>query len=553
LELNCHVKSNVPDQLLGDPMRLGQIVINIVGNAIKFTDKGEVVLEVAVESKSGKELLLRFSVRDTGIGIPQDKLNLIFDSFTQADTSTSRKYGGTGLGLTISSRLAEMMGGRVWAESEFGKGSTFHFTALFSLHDEKPLTKDQAPVADLKGIRVLVVDDNDTNRKILQEMLSSWGMKPILADSGAAALTSLDESNDGKRALPLILIDAHMPGMDGFTLAEKIIAKQAFRDVPIIMLTSAGQPGDIKRCREMGFAAYLSKPATRSELLDAISTAVRRATETASRKTSLADAAAPKDARSSQVLLAEDNLVNQTLATILLEKQGYSVTVVSDGKQALAALDKSKFDIVLMDIQMPELDGIGATAAIRAKEKETGFHMPIVAMTAHAMKGDREFCLASGMDAYLSKPIRGKELYETMDGLLRTGAAPQSGSKETLQSDSALFDEAALLEQVNGSYELACQIVNAFLEESPELMSRVRVAVQQRNAVALRQAAHALKGAVSNFTSGRPFEVVVALETMARNQELSSVEKAGAEVEQEVGRLQKALLKFTKAGVLSKT
>jgi len=548
LELACSVGSEVPDDLLGDPSRLGQIVINVVGNAIKFTDCGEVVIEVAIDSRQRDELFLHFSVRDTGVGIPGDKLSVIFDSFTQADGSTNRKYGGTGLGLTISSRLAGMMGGRIWAESTSGKGSTFHFTALFKVLSQPQHSpgKDANPAVDLKNVAALIVDDNQTNRKILQEMLAGWGMKPSVAESGKTALEILRAVNAAEDSVPVVLIDAHMPHMDGFALAETIIAEREFRHAPIIMLTSSGQPGDIKRCRELGVSAYLSKPVSRSELLAAIFAAVRRATATFSRPESrIAPPPASRKDRPLHVLLAEDNLVNQTFATMLLEKRGYHVTVAANGRRALAALKEDHFDLALMDIQMPEMDGVEATAAIRAIEKETGSRLFIIAVTAHAMKGDREFCLASGMDAYLAKPIRKQELYAIIDSLVGSGGASHAASPAANREENAVFDEAALLERLDGSHEVCVQLIDAFLIEAAALSSQVQQAIQRRDATALYQAAHALKGAVSHFTSGPAFEAVVAIAEIAKKDDLPCLEEAHHQLSRELDRLQKALLDFT--------
>jgi two-component system sensor histidine kinase/response regulator len=546
LELSCWVQSDVPDELIGDPTRVGQIVINVVGNAIKFTDKGEVVVEVAVKSGSGGDVLVQFSVRDTGVGISKEKLKVIFDSFTQADSSTSRKYGGTGLGLTVSSRLAEMMGGRIWVESELGKGSVFHFTVHFGKQDQKPQVPGPVADANLKDIPVLVVDDNETNRKILEEMLSSWGMKPTLVDSGERALATLRDFNNEKREVPLILIDAHMPGMDGFTLAGQITAKEEFRDTSIVMLASADDPGDITRCREMGIAAHLTKPVDRYKLLDVIFIALRRAAVTSTQKAFEIGGYAPRDF-SLRVLVAEDNLVNQTVATILLEERGHRVTVVGNGRQALAALERDVFDVVLMDIQMPEMDGIQATAAIRSIEKETGSHLPIIATTAHAMKGDREICLAAGMDAYLAKPIRDEELHEVIESLFHgRDSVLKGGSNEAASARNIVFDEVLLLARVKGSHEHCNEIVAAFMKEAPQLMSAIDDAVVQKDAAALAKAAHALKGAISILTAGPAFEAAVTLEKVAVTQAMQSVETARADVDRELANLKTALLQFRK-------
>jgi len=561
LELACHVQSDVPDNLYGDPARLRQIVVNLVGNALKFTESGEVVLTAAVESHAGDDLLLHLSVRDTGVGIAQDKQKLIFDSFTQADGSTTRKYGGTGLGLTISSRLAEMMGGRVWVESEVGKGSTFHFTVCFRLQAGAAglENRDRDALVDWEGLSVLVVDDNSTNRRILQEMLSNWGLKPTLADSGKTALVALHAVKDAGKPYSLILIDAHMPEMDGFSLAEQIITIREFRSTPIIMLTSAGQPGDTLRCRELGFAAYLFKPVSQSELMEVVSSALRK-----SATNLLPEVSTPrivrKEGRSLHVLVAEDNVVNQTLASHLLEKRGFDVTVVGDGNGALAAIERQRFDVVLMDIQMPGMDGLEATAAIRNREAATGAHIPIIALTAHAMKGDRERCISSGMDAYISKPIRSRELFETIERVLHgsitsestasghaTGAiAPEKErSSDKAPFENVPFDEALLLSRTEGSPELCGLLVETFLKEYPAHVAALRQALQQKDAKALAAAAHALKGAVANFTKGGALQATIALESVSRQGNLQGADAAYRTLSAELDRLQAALTEFS--------
>jgi CheY-like chemotaxis protein len=535
----------VPDNLYGDPTRLRQIVVNLVGNALKFTDFGEVVVEAKVENCAGDDITLHLSVRDTGVGIPPKKQKLIFESFTQADGSMTRKYGGTGLGLTISSRLAEIMGGRVWVESEVGKGSTFHFTLRFRLQPEMAKLEhpDDGTLVDWEGLSVLVVDDNQTNLRILQEMLSGWGLRPTLADSGATALVAMRAVKDAGKPYPLIVIDAHMPEMDGFTLAEQIIAIREFRSTPIIMLTSAGQSGDARRCRELGFAAYLRKPVAQSELLEVVSAALRKAATN-----QIPGAVAPqivrREGRALHILLAEDNLVNQTLASHLLEKRGFDVTAVGDGNAALAAIERQRFDAVLMDIQMPHKDGFEATAAIRAKEASTGAHLPIIALTAHAMKGDRERCISAGMDAYISKPIRSKELFETIDSVLRGDVAEPLPPGAGRNSGAAPFNEALLLARCDGSADLCAALVEVFLKEYPGRLADLRGALQRLDTKDLARAAHALKGAVANFTDGGALQATVALENIALTGNLLGADEACRRLAAELDHLQVALTEF---------
>jgi two-component system, sensor histidine kinase and response regulator len=410
LELAYDFQPDVPEALVGDPGRLRQVMVNLVGNAIKFTEKGEVVLHVSTMSRAGEEVDLQFTVSDTGIGIPAEKQDAIFDAFTQADGSMSRRYGGTGLGLTISSRLVTLMHGRIWVESELGKGSRFHFTAHFGLQKVPARTVVPRDPATLRDMQVLVVDDNATNVQILLKMLAKWQTKPLAVESGPKAITALKEAEGLGRNFPLILVDAQMPEMDGFALAECIKRNPEWGTATIMMLSSASQRGDAKRCREIGVAAYLTKPVRQAELLDAILTAL------GTRPTKEASAALVtrhslrETSNHLRILLAEDNTVNQVLAVRLLEKRGHKVTVAGNGKEALAALGKDSFDLVLMDVQMPEMDGFEATAVIREKEKVSGNHLSIIAMTAHAMAGDRERCLEAGMDDYITKPIRSEEL-----------------------------------------------------------------------------------------------------------------------------------------------
>jgi signal transduction histidine kinase/DNA-binding response OmpR family regulator/uncharacterized membrane protein affecting hemolysin expression len=433
LELLCEVAPEIPEIVRGDSGRLRQIIINLAGNAIKFTDRGEVALKVQVEATHERDRTLRFTVADSGIGIPKEKLRLIFDPFSQADSSTTRKYGGTGLGLTISSRLVEMMGGKIWVESELGKGSQFHFTATFGIADTKVIEVGTiAPPEILRAVKVLVVDDNRTNRRILEGMLGRWEMKSSSVEDGNEALKKLSEAQEAGEPFALILMDMHMPGMNGFELIERILQTPGASTATIMMLTSAGHRGDAARCQELGVAAYLLKPIRQSELREAIARVLGAREQKGAipliTRYSLHDAREP--GASLRILLAEDNAVNQRLASRLLEKRGHSVVVAGNGREALDAFEKERFDLVFMDLQMPVMDGFEATVAIRKKEGAGRVRLPIVALTAHAMKGDREKCLAGGMDGYLTKPIRPQELDEVLRKYLprsaKTMEAPES-------------------------------------------------------------------------------------------------------------------------------
>ena len=425
--------TDVPVALSGDPGRLRQILINLVGNAIKFTEQGQIVVDVKLESKTADTAFVHFSVRDTGVGIPAEHQVKIFEAFSQADQSMTRKFGGTGLGLTICSRLVEMMGGRIWVISEPGKGSTFHFTAQLGVltlvsEESEPLH----PIL-LRDLPVLIVDDNFTNRQVLSGIVDQWGMIPTAVEGGRAALLALESAKNAGRPFPLVLLDGQMPEIDGFTLAKQIQGHPELVRTTIMMLTSADQLGDAMLSRELGISAYLVKPVRQSELLNLICKSLQqilpegeaRRIRTAPRRV----------AGATRVLVAEDNIVNQILARRLLTKRGYIVTVVGDGRAALAALNSECFDIVLMDVQMPGMDGLEATVAIREQEQLTGAHIPIVAMTAHAFKGDQERCLAIGMDAYISKPIRQQELYATLESIL--GHNQEAGP----ELDAAVRDE----------------------------------------------------------------------------------------------------------------
>jgi CheY-like chemotaxis protein/anti-sigma regulatory factor (Ser/Thr protein kinase) len=420
------VAPEVPEMAQGDSNRLRQIVVNLVGNAIKFTDEGEVALKVRVDAVEGGDRILHFTISDTGVGIPPEKLKLIFEPFSQADSSTTRKYGGTGLGLTISTRLVEMMGGKMWVESEVGRGSEFHFTARVGASEKTIEVGMIAPPEILRGVKVLVVDDNRTNRRILEGMLKRWEMKSTLVDEGEQALTALFSALEAGEPYGLILTDMHMPKMDGFTLIERIRQRPELSASIIMMLTSAGHRGDAARCQELGVAAYLLKPIRQSELREAIARVLGAREQKGAipliTRYSLGDALEPMAVL--RVLVAEDNAVNQRLATRLLEKRGHRVTVTANGREAVEAQANQTFDLVLMDVQMPEMDGFEATAAIREMERHNGAHLPIIALTAHAMKGDRERCLNAGMDGYLSKPIRPQELDEVLEKYL----APRTGT-----------------------------------------------------------------------------------------------------------------------------
>jgi CheY-like chemotaxis protein len=418
LELACFIPPELPECVIGDPLRLRQVVLNLAGNAIKFTYQGEVVLRVEAQPGDSDGLDLHFTVTDTGIGIPKEKQKVIFEPFSQADTSTTRRYGGTGLGLSISMRLIQMMGGLIWLESEVGKGTTFHFTARFGTVKNgvaRPAPKGREV---LDNVRVLVVDDNATNRQILERTLSYWRMRPTAVSNAAAALNLLREAQAAGVPFNLMVADCHMPDVDGFMLVEQVQRSPELSNLVTVMLTSGGQRGDAVRCKELGIAAYLIKPVVQADLLDAL-LQVLAGRDGVPPPTPLITRHTLREGRLPlRILLAEDNLVNQKLAARLLEKQGHLVVVAPDGAQVLGTLEKQSFDLVLMDAQMPVMDGFECTAAIRRLEQNTRAHIPIIAMTAHAMVGDRKRCLEAGMDGYISKPVHAHELYETIETVL---------------------------------------------------------------------------------------------------------------------------------------
>jgi len=435
LELIYEVHPDVPEAVLGDPGRVRQVITNLVGNSIKFTERGEILLSVTQEASSAEGVSLHFAVKDTGVGIPADKQQRIFEAFSQVDGSTARKYGGTGLGLTICTKLVEMMHGRIWVESQPGEGSTFHFIIRLATQNTVS-TRPPTPLEpeELHNLPVLVVDDNFTNRRVLLGMLKRWGMRPTAVEGSRAALQALEIAEGTGRSFPLVLLDGQMPGMDGFALAELIQKDPKLVGAAIVMLTSAGQVGDATRCRELGITAYLVKPIRQSELLESIRNVLQKGPE--KKPAVLVTRHTLREVRNrARILLAEDNAVNQMLAVRLLEKRGYAVSVAADGRAALTALERDSFDLVLMDIQMPGMDGFEATAAIRGKEKLTGAHIPIIAMTAHALKGDQERCISAGMDAYVCKPIRTSELFSAIESLLASTRSAQGNDPADTQEE----------------------------------------------------------------------------------------------------------------------
>jgi len=537
LELAYAVHPAVPDRLCGDAGRLRQILVNLVGNAIKFTEQGEVVVDiqpVAVEdvtSLDQETITLCFTVRDTGIGIPPDKQQMILEPFMQADGSTTRMYGGTGLGLAIAKQLVELMEGRLWIESEIDRGSMFGFTIRFQVCHVPEAAVPAAPMVDVRDLPVLVVDDNATNRRILQEMLSRWQMRPTMVDSGRQALARLEQAREQGEPFAMVLLDAHMPEMDGFTVAMHMQQDPALAGTTILMLSSADLAGDTARCREVGIARHLMKPITQAELWDAILTALGGAAPTPAALPTISPLTEPSADGPLHILLAEDNRVNQRVALRTLEKQGHTVVVVGDGQAALTALAQAPFDLVLMDIQMPVLDGLAATAAIRAQERTQGTHVPIIAMTAHAMRGDRERCLAAGMDGYVTKPLKATDLAAAIAQLWPAVSSPET------QGVTPPIDISAALQNVEGDQDLLVDLLEAFRQDYPKQLEELQDAIGAGDAERIAQVAHSLKGAVGYFGAQTVNALAYRLETMGHQADLEGALAILQQLERELERL----------------
>lgn len=537
LELAFHVVPDAPDNLTGDPGRLRQILVNLVGNAIKFTEKGEVVVSAEPEFEGENAVGIHFSVTDTGVGIPKDKQESIFRAFEQADSSTTRHYGGTGLGLAISSQLVDMMNGNIWVESEPGRGSVFHFTARFGIAAQPVRRVIPKEKSILKDVTVLVVDDNATNRKILEETLRSWDMRPTLAADSKAAIDVIIAANSKGEHFSLALLDFMMPGMNGFELAEAISRSRGTNIEKIMMLTSGGQRGDAAKCKELGISAYLMKPIKQSDLLDAILMTMQK-TSTGEQSSSLITRHSVREARSRlNILLAEDNPVNQKLAVKILEKMGHTISVASNGIEVLDILENDHFQMILMDVQMPVMDGFEATKAIRDKEKLTGGHLPIVAMTAHAMIGDKEKCLAVGMDGYVSKPINPNELSSVIENVFKSTEEESRILLDEAQTQD-IIDEKELLDRVGGDWGLLKELITLFLNDYPGLLDKIRQAESYGNMDEIRRIAHTLKGSVSTFTTRSATKAAVSLETFKN---IDQVKEALPQLEKELGALTEGL------------
>ncbi|TVS10023.1 MAG: response regulator [Planctomycetaceae bacterium] len=538
LELTFFIHPDVPRYVTGDYHRLRQVVVNMVGNAIKFTDQGEVGLDVSMQSRLANAVVLHFQIRDTGMGVPQDKQSTIFEMFEQADSATTRRHMGSGLGLAIASRLVALMDGQVWVESEVGQGSRFHFIVRLEVPEKPPAPRERES-ARLHGMRVLVVDDNASNRKILQDTLLTWQMVPTLASGADQALQELQQANQQGQPYRLVISDAHMPQVDGFGLVQQIRSDPAIRETLVLILTSGDRPEDVALCNQLGISGYLLKPVKPSELLEAIQIALG---------VTQPNLEVPEDTASSadrltglRVLLAEDSLVNQQLAIALLQEHGHTVTVVNNGNQAVTASERQPFDLILMDVQMPEMDGLEATTRIRDRERQTGEHCPIIAMTAHALKGDRERCLRAGMDAYVAKPIRAEELFDAIDALC--GDRPVEPAARSAASQD-LVDWQHALELVQGSPDVLASIVQAAQMEIPQLIETLRTALQAQDVDRTHRAAHTLKSTVQLFGADRAHQLAQQIESLARSGDLSQAAKHFDDLQDQVKPLMEALAQF---------
>ena len=553
LEFAIEIAPDVPDALIGDAGRLRQVISNLVGNAIKFTERGEVVLRVEVDDRDEDWAALHFFVVDTGIGIEAENQERVFEAFQQADASTTRQFGGTGLGLPISSRIVKLMGGRVGLTSEFGKGCVFDFTARFWVQSATTTAAETLAVNALNDLRVLVVDDNATNRRILDGILVGWGMRPTLAASGREALTILNGAGESVAPFALILTDSRMPEMDGFQFVERVRQLPSFEAATVLMLSSVHTAEELGRSRELGLSSYLTKPVRRSTLLSAITESLQGTRP--ARTAEPTPASVPSRARSLRVLVAEDNAVNQKLAWSILQRAGHIVVVVPNGREAVDAMLRERFDAVLMDVQMPVMGGFEATRLIRDLEAGSGRRTPIIAVTARAMKGDREACLEAGMDGFVPKPIQSARLLEALD-LLAGGSpletlqqiAPVSQADDAATQSAAVaqrsedLDEAALLVVVGGNRELAGELAVLFLNDIEPRMKEINMAVTERDAVRLRAGAHALRGSAATMMAQGVSAAAGALETMGHSGLLDGVQRALEELNAAMATLRPRLV-----------
>jgi two-component system sensor histidine kinase/response regulator len=542
-ETTMRVSPDIPERVIGDPTRLRQLLVNLVGNSIKFTDAGCITVNAEREPGGDAEVGLHISVSDTGIGIPPDKQRIIFEPFSQADGSMTRRFGGTGLGLTISRQLVEMMGGRMWLDSEVGKGSTFHFTCRLEKGDASVSDEEQSAKLVPAGLNVLIVDNNHTNHKILAEMLTNWRMNPTMVDNGSDGLNAIENARNQGSRFSIVLLDAKMPGVSGFQIMERIHKFPGIVGAVIMMMPIERQPADVATCRSLGVKQILNKPICQSELLDAILSVLGVHGAEKHLVGASISAHAGQGVSQLNILLCEDNVVNQKLAMRLLEKAGHRVSLANTGREGLSAWERAAapgFDMVLMDIQMPEMDGMEATAAIRARERGSGKHIPILAMTAHAMRGDKETCLANGMDGYISKPIHPTALFAEIYRCLARPEGSDPMSENPIEPTEQI-DRVSLLERVEGDQELLTEMVHLFQQDAPDLLTAMRDALQRGDLTVLERSAHSLKGAASNLSAKAAVAAALQLEKNARDKDAETAKASLTEVERAVKNLLPAL------------
>jgi len=542
LKVYVDVNPSVPNSLVGDPGRFRQIITNLLSNAIKFTEKGEINVRADLETKTDDTVTLLFSVSDTGIGIPQEKQAAIFEAFTQADSSIARKYEGTGLGLTISRQLVELMNGKIWLESEHGSGSIFYFTAKFGI-SKSGRKFSLARLEKLRGVKVLVVDDNSTNRKFLEGLLKNWMLDATFAENAFVALDMVDESLKTGKLFEIMLIDINMPEMDGWKFSEKIRAISKYKNARIIIMPSAGLRGDIEQSIRLGISAYLIKPVIAGELEEALLMIVSDTAQTNAKL--ITQHSIRENKQRLNILLAEDEIVNQKIATKLLEMHGHAVSVAHNGRQAFDLVRNEKFDMIFMDVQMPEMDGLEATCKIRELEKDSGRHIPIVAMTAFAMKGDRERCLNAGMDAYISKPLEIEEIFSVIDGLFFSAGSERSLTKhETRRQMQPSFDEAAFISSQKGDIKFSIELVETFMQTVSNYLADIKNAVEKYDSRSLKKAAHTLKGSVKNFHADFASDMAHAIELMAISENYAEIDLAILRLNSEIEHLKTDMLSF---------
>ena len=554
LEFICAANPEVPALLSGDPGRLRQVLTNLVGNALKFTHAGEIAVRASLVSDSHDEVVIRFSVRDTGIGIPADKQEILFQKFTQADASTTRKYGGTGLGLAIAKQLAEMMGGEIGVISEEGSGSEFWFTCRLGRQTGEQCKEAPFP-AEIRGVHVLVVDDNLTNREIVTAHLRSWAVRTEDAPDGPSALKALYAASDAGDPFQAAIIDMQMPGMDGATLGRTIRNEEEFHDMKLILFTSLGQRGDAKKMRDAGFSGYLTKPARQSELMECLAAVLSGSVQPGPGQPIVTRHAVHELKRGMlRILLAEDNITNQQVAIAILGKLGYRVDAVANGAEAIRALETIPYDLVLMDVQMPEMDGLEATRRIRDPLSGVKEHsIPVIAMTAHAMKRDREQCLNAGMNDFLSKPVVPQVLAEMLEKWLPRIPAkvsehciekPDTGrpAPTLITSSQPVFDKESMLARMMGDEDLAKIIIDGFLEDMPRQIASLKEYLATGDAAGAERQVHSMKGASANIGAERFRKIAYEMEIKARGKNLPWVAARMEELEFSFDELKDTIL-----------